>query len=986
MLSARPAILLLAVLSVCLHLAGAPPARVFTTDDGLVRNWVHRIKRDRQGMLWFCTADGISIFDGKAFTNFTTRDGLPDRSVFDFVHTADGSYWLATSVGLVSFNPRVSAPAGHFERPANFGGMGPVQVMVEDSSGDLWAGSKSQLYVLKKLDGFRPIAVDLPNGGDILSLAEDRNKRLWIGAEGGLFVRQPDGSIAQVGRERGIRRVRALLTDQRGSVWVAGMVVTEIADEDGTMVFKQHREMDALHWLGVHALHEDGNGHIWIGGFGLQKFDPAKRTLTDMSAGIPSGKTAILTLSTDPYGNLWTNHTTVGAQRLSRAPMEEITERQGVPLKFIAGFFESRKQRVFAVTDSPRHLYEFDGAYFKRFDIHAPQVPPGHWGWGIGPVALQDRAGGWWLASGAGVVRFAASDDPRTLATTTPRVYTTRDGLPENMILRLFEDSQGNIWAGCPSGLAKWHRSTGLWTRVALPPASTHTVYSFAEDKSGAVWVGIGGPMLVRFRGERAERIPLNVERGYVSALLIDRAGRLWVGTTAKGIGSIADPTVEAPGVVFVTAAHGLSSDQVHFLTQDKSGRILVATGRGVDRFDPNTRAIRHFNSSSGLPRGDVQVGLAATGGDIWFGSPSSGLARYSGEPEREEAPPPPMFRMVSVNGVPRPVSALGETHLQNLSLSPGQDTLVIQYRAADFAPDSRIRYQFRLDGDWSAPSDRESLELVRLPPGNYRFEVRAVGQSGIAGPIATLSFDLAAPLWQRWWALTTAAIVLAACVYALHVYRVNHLIMVERVRSRLATDLHDDLGAGLAEISILSELAKRRKQDAAVLDQLGHRARSLRASLSDIVWAVDPRCDRLSDVVDRMRDTAYRLLESEECSVQFSAPTREVLQAIEVPSELRRHLLLFFKEAVTNVAKHARASMVWLKISALDGVLTVQVRDNGIGINPNAPNSGYGMNSFRSRAGEMGASFEMDSAPGAGTSVQLIVPLRPRLASSHLR
>jgi signal transduction histidine kinase len=170
----------------------------------------------------------------------------------------------------------------------------------------------------------------------------------------------------------------------------------------------------------------------------------------------------------------------------------------------------------------------------------------------------------------------------------------------------------------------------------------------------------------------------------------------------------------------------------------------------------------------------------------------------------------------------------------------------------------------------------------------------------------------------------------------------------MERVRTRLATDLHDDVGAGLAEIAILSEVAKRLEgpRTLQTLHSIAARVRSLREAMSDIVWTVDPREDCLSDLILRLRQIAFSLLETEERLVEFLAPSDDRL-ALQLKPDTRRHLLLFFKEAVTNVPRHADATAVRVEISAVGGCFRVSIRDNGRGFDPLQPRSGRGLDSL---------------------------------------
>jgi signal transduction histidine kinase len=220
-------------------------------------------------------------------------------------------------------------------------------------------------------------------------------------------------------------------------------------------------------------------------------------------------------------------------------------------------------------------------------------------------------------------------------------------------------------------------------------------------------------------------------------------------------------------------------------------------------------------------------------------------------------------------------------------------------------------------------------------------------------------------------------ALLMAVAAHALYRYRLHQLLAVERVRHRLAADLHDDLGAGLAEIAITSEVAKRRPWEAEALDQIAQRARGLRAVLSDIVWTVDPQGDHLAELLSRMRQAAFDLLEQDDRRVAFRAPEDKIAQKIDLAPETRQHLLLFFKEAITNAARHSRASGIQIDLSIVGKALLLKIRDNGCGFDPNRHASGHGMKALRYRAKQLKAQFQLDTSPGQGVAIRLEVPLR---------
>jgi hypothetical protein len=412
--------------------------------------------------------------------------------------------------------------------------------------------------------------------------------------------------------------------------------------------------------------------------------------------------------------------------------------------------------------------------------------------------------------------------DARRLKGKTPeRIYSVRDGLPNATILRIFQDSRGDIWAGAADGLGHWSRTTGRWqgfrTADLIPGAAgTSAVHSFAEDSSGDVWAGLYTGGLVRCRGTGYKLLVRGVPGGAINSLLSDRQRRLWIGSSQGGVGRIDNPAADEPRIRRHGLEQGLSSEHVFSLVEDDWGRIYVAGGRGVDRLDPKTATLHHFTPSSGLPPGETEFLFHDRYGSIWFAS-FYGLARYRPEPDQTPEAPVPMLRALRLGGQPHPISATWEQAVSGIDLAPGHNNVEVEFRALHFDTGEGLHYQYRLEGSdtgWSDPSDEQTVRYANLAPGSYHFAFRTITESGqISTGEASLTFQVLPVFWRRSWFLGLTIVATMTGAMSLHRYRLNHLLAMERVRTRLATDLHDDLGAGLAEIAILSEVAKRQER-----------------------------------------------------------------------------------------------------------------------------------------------------------------------------
>jgi signal transduction histidine kinase len=213
---------------------------------------------------------------------------------------------------------------------------------------------------------------------------------------------------------------------------------------------------------------------------------------------------------------------------------------------------------------------------------------------------------------------------------------------------------------------------------------------------------------------------------------------------------------------------------------------------------------------------------------------------------------------------------------------------------------------------------------------------------------------------------------------YAVHRYRLKHVLAVERIRTRIAGDLHDDIGSGLSQIAILSEVMKQEARGEEPQDQLEHvaeLARGLVDSMSEIVWSISPNRDHLIELVQRMRQLASDVLPTAKIGFEFKAPPAQ--QDLGLPTDVRRQVFLIFKEAVNNIVRHAGCTHVSIELTVEQQELVLKLSDNGRGFdvtNGNAGN-GHGLMSMERRSAELGGHLQVTSQLGGGTRIVLRVP-----------
>ena len=911
-----------------------------------------------------------------------------------------------------------------------------VEVLLEGRDGTLWVGTLKGLHRLERDGGgyaLRHVEMGMPGEWQdqryVLDLLEDRHGSLWVATGHGLYRRRPDGTVSHYTARDGLpsNYFHDLLEDRRGRLWAGtrdGGFFQLVADDaqGPPAVVRSYAARDGLTTDWVAHLFESSDGRFWVAtNKGLAEFfpdagerEPKFKTYTQRNGLLHYG---LVTLGEDAGGNLWLG-SDAGAMKLARDGLTSYGERDGLfavyaifgdragGVCFRAQVFGDERRSVFegAKPDPLRPLENWHNRY-GRFDgerftwLKPDSLDNNQLGWVGEMVTLQARNGEWWLGTGEGVYRFPATDDFAQLKRARPlAIYTNEAGLPAVhrdgravlQVYRLFEDSRGDIWVSAtgPRAFARWEREAAKWHDLrnapGAPPSEDDIARSFGEDRHGNIWVGFSTGA-ARYRDGRfdffgaAEGMP----PGRIQHVYSDAAGRLWLASSRSGLVRVDDPGAERPVFRAYTTAEGLSSDNVEVVTEDLQGRIYVGTGRGLDRLDPATGHVQHFTTAEGLAPGAIKAAFRASDGTLWVGT-SKGLSRLAPGTDDESAQPPPiLITALSVAGERQVVSALGETEISLPDLAADRNQLQIDFVGLSFAPGEVLRYQYKLEGsdaEWSAPNEQRTVNFASLAPGQYRFMVRAVNSDGLASLApATITFRVLRPFWQRPWFVALAALALAALAFAAYRYRVRRLLELERVRTRIATDLHDDIGANLTKIAILSEVAKQQRgngeEDAdGPLSAIARISRESASSMSDIVWAINPRRDRLLDLVRRMRQHAEELFALRDIELSFDVADAE--QNLGVGIDVRRDLLLIFKEAVNNAARHSGCTRVEIRLSVEESWLHLLVRDDGAGFDPSAESDGEGLANMRQRAEKLGGSFKVESRPGQGVAVSVRIPL----------
>lgn len=1019
------------------------PIKTYTSADGLIYEGVQRAYQDSRGFIWFCSPVGVSRFDGYGFASYGMEDGLsPNPTITDIVEDADGTYWLGTNTsGIYRFDPRATTDKFVLHKISDQNeSANEINRLFKTRGGEIFVATYGGVFRLNRSaegeNKFEPVDLQIPNAAAdekepnaAFSLAEDAENSLWISTKHGLVRRLSDsGAMINYAVQPGEKTdvVRAFEFDRQNRLWLisekrnlfvfnpepAGAIdtrdrttrVLRLAENFNGQIkqgfaFQFAAEAD----LNLTFVRPTADGKVWLGtsAKGIVAFDGANFHRFTKANGLSDDR--IASLLEDSFGNLWIN-SGWGAMRLSNKGFTTYNLHDGLANETIFQTFQAANGRIYVV--NPYWVInEFDG---ERFVSVTAPLPP-ETGWRYGRTLL-DRTGDWWFATQKGIYRFAKTERIADLQTAQPkRIYTTATGdLPSDKVLDLFEDSRGNIWISFfddeegAAHLTRWERESDTFrnfsTADGLPPKCT-AGFS-AEDASGNVFFTCTYEfVVVHTRGRIITLTSPELKNGGLTHdIYIDRQGRVWVATSLSGLIKIENPLSENPKFTTYTTEHGLSSNHIQYITEDDFGRIYFVTSRGMDRLEPETGKIKYYTLADGLAAAGSGSAFRAADGNLWLGT-TRGLSKFVPETAQSIAEPPIYIGGLRVAGRPQPISALGETEISGLVLEPDERQIQIDFYGLSLATGETLHYQYKLEGadaDWSEPSIKRDANYANIAPGKYRFLVRAVGVDGTPSQSpAVVSFTVLRPVWQRWWFLLGASILVGLLAYALFRYRVAQVIKLERVRTRIATDLHDDLGASLSKIAILSEIVNHEVAPVAKspeieksLTEIAGTSREMIDSMADIVWVINPERDRLRDLIGRMRILASEMTELYDIGLKLDSSSVDNKDLV-LGADLRREIYMIFKETMNNLVKHSNCDRAEIEFRLDADEFVFTVKDDGQGFDPNkngngATRGGNGLINMRKRAENLGGNYRIESEIGAGTTSVLRVPLRRKFTFSN--
>ena len=489
----------------------------------------------------------------------------------------------------------------------------------------------------------------------------------------------------------------------------------------------------------------------------------------------------------------------------------------------------------------------------------------------------------------------------------------------------------------------------------------TSRIWSLLAEPDGTIWAGTINAGLLRFKDGKFTRYTKmdGLADNYISHILADDLGNLWL---ASGVG------------VMCVAKKSLDENEV--------------------RHSPV--ACRLFGRNDGLPTLAMTLEfqpscLKTHGGTLWFGTPKGAVWLRPDNLRPAEPSPKVLVEKVLADRQPRGFDPAGD--LPGITIQPDEKYLDVAYTAPNFVSPDLLRFKYRLsplDLDWVDAGSQRTVSYNHLSAGEYTFKVIAGNADGVwSADGASFRIVVRPHFWQRKsFQLMATGLLLATVVIGVRrashqrlrrrLETLRHQQQVQQERARIAQDLHDDLGAGLTEISLTSDFGNKLKSPAEqageYFEEIGVRARELMQRLDEIVWAVNPRNDSINSLMIYACEYAQHLMKPVEIACRFELQPE--LPELNMSSEQRYNLFLAFKETVNNVARHSQATELHLRIFTREEKLHFEIADNGIGFTDSDHAGGAdGLRNIRQRIEKLGGKCNIFSQPGGGTRVAYWIP-----------
>ncbi len=990
---------------------------VYSANNGLPASLYYAVCQSSDGYLWIGSSSGLVRFDGERYkiytSDYTDTLSISDNVITDIMEDDEENLWMA---GLYHGVSKYNLCTGQIQRynrlsPQNNSTFGASKIL-KDREGQIWIGTLgcgiaqyNQLrdsFEFLLLDPHKPPAgaagaIQAPRYVSDIATDPRDDHILWLSCFDGLYSFQTERRTferfeyyAPEMRDSTLPFL-AIDTDMHDKIWLGTWHNGLISFDKRTHTFTNYPYTEA-----------DPQNSIYYTVLDIKSINDSTLYLAAHNAGLlsfHSGTHEIRPLLTNEM--LPDGSSGIDIQKISLTPDAGI---------FVGGNY---------------YLYQQHLA-FNRFS-HSISLAYGP-GFGMNQMVFDQHRSGYWAACiDAGEMIFFTKD------MTHQKAYPSQNEKDVHF-LDVALDKNNAVWAISYSyGLQKWDEQDGLFKNAGneFPGADTiaRQILSIETDQDGNLWF-LSAKQLFHLDAETKilqildflpttksalqgvilcsglhhdawvaseqglfhclanehkvkhivpDKENKSIANADIKSLTVDHEGNAWIGFESDGIQivSAADHRILST----FSLKDGLPGMQINQLSTDTFGRIWVGTSAGLAMFNPKAgeSVWQLFNREDGIKRDYIDRPIVTTADGKLFLNLDKGLSWIDLTDDRFLADHKPILHLVSlvVDGVDYQKDQLPE-FLTSVELPYSVKEIYIEYAAMDWLHPFRTKYFYRIEGitqqgDW-IENNQPVLTLTGMKPREYLFKAYAISGDGIRSEVMTLPILIRPPFWQQWWFISFCSISVLSLGYAIYRYRIGQFKKLQDMRNTISTNLHDDIGASLSNIHILTVLTQRNisktVEATSYISKAGEEIQRISESLSDIVWNINPKYDDLDQLFIRMKRYSAEMFEGKNIEAELNFP--DAIEKISMPMDQRRDFYLIFKEAVNNLVKYSEATKATVMVTTDHHKIRLEITDDGLGFNQDTLQYGNGMENMKQRAEKWKAVLQVTSEPGKGTTIVL--------------
>jgi len=987
-----------------------------TIDNGLSDNSVTSIVQDKNGFIWIGTENGLNRYDGSQFVKFFRGDkptDLPGNHIAKLVKMQGNYLGIATDKGAVIFNTRtneckrLAIPSQkEMELFAN-----EIYYVITNTEDELIISTRTGVFVfndqaklIAKLEGsytindtktkgigFAARSVLLNHDTTLINTdkgiafydSKSKNinylkysKNLFHQRIGYLLDSIPAYSIGSANKNLLFFLPNYIHKDTLCIIDFNKQIIRNVALPAGFNAESGWESTFSFVNDSTFLLNSATNGY-----FVFHYLPSAGNIFPENKKLFPEN--IFYNFYTDKDNRLWAA-TTKGIlkQSFSKELFNNISllpyTNQNHSLAYVKAFYRDERYTYIGLDNNKTGVMVFDkqNRLVKQIDLSNFSVGANViWSitsWNKDTIAI---------ATQEGLFFYNSSDDK--ILKPADNFSPAISAVPITSVLR---DKNDNNWFGLGrgNGVLLYNNKT-KYVHHFLPGESDTSFNlrypnNIAQDISGNVWFIRSKQGLIRWNNSinKFDTLIRSFNKDAINyfdffSLDADKTGNLWIGFLNYGL---MQWNLYTHKTKMYTVADGLADNSILAVFAKVPNQVWVIYRRGIGVLNTKTGGIKNFDKTNGLPD------YAVTSFNLYYDSLKKQLMVGSEnvftvfDPflvAKEKAKPKVYITEIKVPG-----DFLNIDPDKKIALKDFQNNLSINFSAIDFDKSSDINYEYRLYKNETTPwikiFHEQTVNLGNLSPGDYTFQVRVAGDES---SLATEKIYISFPFYETWWFYALLAIVTAIVLYALYRYRIDQLLQLQKVRNRISADLHDDIGARLTNINLLSALSEQKlyepKQALDYLKRIEEEVQTSGEALDDIVWSINTKNDSVEEITLRMRRYAADVFDG--TNIHYSITANENVLSEKLSMEKRRDLFLVYKEAINNIFKHAMATEVQITIDVRDGNLLMQISDNGKGFDIYKPTHRNGLKNIRYRVEKSKGDFTIQSVLGKGTTFIIKLP-----------